>query len=95
MPTLGGMILDANFDAGGYQTFFLFVTALSFIGLIAAFINYQKVQCKPGVTSRFSTRLNRDRSKTLCPQLPAAIIITEICAYPISASLGIAAIQQV
>jgi sugar phosphate permease len=50
VPTLGGMILDANPGAGGYQNFFLFVTALSFIGLIAAFVVYRKVQCKPDVT---------------------------------------------
>jgi nitrate/nitrite transporter NarK len=47
VPTLGGMILDANPGAGGYQNFFLFVAALSFIGLIAAFVVYRKVQCKP------------------------------------------------
>jgi nitrate/nitrite transporter NarK len=47
VPTLGGMILDANPGAGGYQDFFLFITALSFIGLVAAFIVYRKVQCKP------------------------------------------------
>ena len=47
VPTLGGMILDANPGAGGYQNFFLFITALSFIGLVAAFIVYRKVQCKP------------------------------------------------
>ena len=49
MPTLGGMILDANPGAGGYQNLFLFVTALSFLGLIAAFVVYRKVQCKPAV----------------------------------------------
>jgi len=43
---LGGMILDANPGAGGYQNFFLFIAALSFIGLIAAFVVYRKVQCK-------------------------------------------------
>jgi hypothetical protein len=44
VPTLGGMILDANPGPGGYQDFFLFITVLSFIGLIAAFIVYRKVQ---------------------------------------------------
>jgi sugar phosphate permease len=47
VPTLGGMILDANPGAGGYQNFFLFIAALSSIGLIAAFVVYRKVQCKP------------------------------------------------
>jgi len=46
VPMLGGMILDANPGAGGYQNFFLFIAALSFIGLIAAFVVYRKVQCK-------------------------------------------------
>ena len=50
VPTLGGMILDANPGAGGYQNFFLFISALSFIGLIAAFVVYRKVQYKPDVT---------------------------------------------
>lgn len=49
VPTLGGMILDANPGAGGYQNFFLFITVLSFIGLIAAFIVYRKIQCNPNV----------------------------------------------
>lgn len=44
VPTLGGMILDANPGAGGYQNFFLFIATLSSIGLIAAFIVYRKVQ---------------------------------------------------
>jgi sugar phosphate permease len=47
VPTLGGMILDANPGAGGYQNFFLFIAVLSFIGLIAAFVVYRKLQCKP------------------------------------------------
>jgi len=47
VPTLGGMILDANPGAGGYQDFFLFISALSFTGLIAAFVVYRKVQRKP------------------------------------------------
>jgi sugar phosphate permease len=51
VPTLGGMILDANPGAGGYQDFFLFVTTLSFIGLIAAFVVYRKVQCNPDTKS--------------------------------------------
>jgi len=50
VPTLGGMILDANPGAAGYQDFFLFITVLSSIGLIAAFVVYRKVQCKPDVT---------------------------------------------
>ncbi len=52
IPTLGGMILDANPGAGGYQNFFLFIFALSFIGLIAAFVVYRKFQYKPDVTQQ-------------------------------------------
>jgi sugar phosphate permease len=47
VPTLGGMILDANPGAVGYQNFFLFISVLSFIGLIAAFVVYRKLQCIP------------------------------------------------
>ena len=47
MPIIGGMILDATPGAGGYQRYFLFVSALSFIGLIAAFIVYRKIQYNP------------------------------------------------
>jgi len=43
MPTLGGMILDANPGAVGYQYLFLFVSMLSFLGLIAAYIIYKKI----------------------------------------------------
>lgn len=56
VPTLGGMILDANPGAGGYQDFFLFITALSFIGLIAAFVVYRKVQCKPAAAQQEDSR---------------------------------------
>ena len=44
LPTLGGMILDAHPGAAGYQLYFLLITALSAIGLVAAFIVYRKVQ---------------------------------------------------
>jgi sugar phosphate permease len=47
VPTLGGMILDANPGAGGYQNFFLFIATLSLIGSIAAFVVYRKIQYKP------------------------------------------------
>jgi len=47
MPIIGGMILDATPGAGGYQKYFLFVSSLSFIGLIAAFIVYRKIQYNP------------------------------------------------
>jgi sugar phosphate permease len=49
VPTLGGMILDANPGAGGYQNFFLFIATLSLIGSIAAFVVYRKIQYKPGL----------------------------------------------
>ncbi len=44
IPTLGGMILDANPGAVGYQRFYLFISVLSVIGLVAAYIVYRKVQ---------------------------------------------------
>ena len=44
MPIIGGMILDANPGAGGYQTLFLVVTAFCFLGLIAAYVVYRKIQ---------------------------------------------------
>ena len=44
MPVLGGMILDASPGADGYQNLFLVTAALSFIGLIAAYIVYRKIQ---------------------------------------------------
>ncbi|MCP4271508.1 MAG: MFS transporter [Gammaproteobacteria bacterium] len=47
MPTLGGMILDANPGAVGYQYLFLFVSTLSFLGLIAAYVIYRKILKAP------------------------------------------------
>jgi len=44
LPALGGIILDANPGAVGYQYYFLLIAALSAIGLVAAFIVYRKVQ---------------------------------------------------
>ncbi len=44
MPILGGMILDANPGAVGYQNLFLFTAALSFVGLVAAYAVYRKIQ---------------------------------------------------
>lgn len=44
MPTLGGVILDTYPGTLGYQYLFLFVSFLSFLGLIAAYIIYRKIQ---------------------------------------------------
>jgi nitrate/nitrite transporter NarK len=44
LPVLGGMILDASPGADGYQNLFLFVAALSFLGLVAAYVTYRKIQ---------------------------------------------------
>jgi len=44
MPTLGGIILDAYPGTVGYQYLFLFVSFMSFLGLIVAFIIYRKTQ---------------------------------------------------
>jgi hypothetical protein len=52
LPALGGVILDANPGAHGYQYFFFLITALSCIGLVAAFIVYRRLQCGPGVAQR-------------------------------------------
>jgi len=52
LPALGGVILDANPGTRGYQYFFLLVTALCCIGLVAAFIVYRRLQCSPGADQR-------------------------------------------
>lgn len=44
LPVLGGMILDASPGADGYQNLFLFVAALNFLGLVAAYVTYRKLQ---------------------------------------------------
>ena len=44
MPVLGGMILDASPGADGYQNLFLVTAAFSFVGLVAAYIVYHKIQ---------------------------------------------------
>ena len=44
MPIVGGMILDASPGAEGYQNLFLVTAALSFLGLIAAYVVYRKIQ---------------------------------------------------
>jgi nitrate/nitrite transporter NarK len=52
LPALGGVILDGNPGTRGYQYFFFLITALSCIGLVAAFIVYRRLQCGPGVAQR-------------------------------------------
>ena len=47
MPTLGGMILDAYPGAVGYQYLFLLVSALCFLGLVAAYVICRKIQWAP------------------------------------------------
>jgi len=44
LPALAGVILDANPGAEGYQNLFLFISVLSFLGLIAAYVVYRKIQ---------------------------------------------------
>ncbi len=46
IPPLGGMILDASPGAVGYQNFFLFIAAICFVGLIAAYAVYVKIQAR-------------------------------------------------
>lgn len=44
LPAVAGMILDANPGAEGYQNLFLFIAALSFLGLMAAYVVYRKIR---------------------------------------------------
>jgi sugar phosphate permease len=44
IPPLAGIILDAYPGAQGYQTFFLLISGMSFLGLVAAYIAYRKIQ---------------------------------------------------
>jgi nitrate/nitrite transporter NarK len=44
VPPLAGIILDAYPGAQGYQIFFLLISALSFVGLVAAYITYRKIE---------------------------------------------------
>ena len=44
VPPLAGIILDAYPGAEGYQRFFLLISALSFLGLVAAYITYRKIE---------------------------------------------------
>ena len=52
IPTIGGMILDANPGPLGYQYLFLFVAGISFVGLIASFFVYRKLQSEPAAQNR-------------------------------------------
>lgn len=45
VPPVAGMILDAYPGVDGYQIFFSLVSGMSFIGLIAAYFVYRKIQC--------------------------------------------------
>jgi sugar phosphate permease len=44
MPVLGGVILDASPGAAGYQNLFLVIASMSFLGLVAAYVVYRKIQ---------------------------------------------------
>ena len=44
VPTVAGIFLDAYPGAEGYQTLFLFVGGLSFLGLMAAYGAYRRIQ---------------------------------------------------
>ena len=52
LPTLGGMILDADPGAGGYQNLFLLIGALNFLGLVAAYAAHRKIQVSRVVSAR-------------------------------------------
>ena len=45
VPALAGMVLDAYPGAEGYQTLFLLIGGMSFLGLMAAYGAYRKIQC--------------------------------------------------
>jgi MFS transporter, GlpU family, inner membrane protein len=47
IPTLSGMILDASPGPRGYQNLYLMITALSAIGMAAAYIVHRKVRPPP------------------------------------------------
>ena len=47
VPVLAGVVLDAYPGAGGYQTLFLLIGGLSFLGLVAAYVAYRKIQFGP------------------------------------------------
>lgn len=47
MPLIGGITLDATPGARGYQNYFLIVSILSFIGLIASYMVYRMIQASP------------------------------------------------
>jgi nitrate/nitrite transporter NarK len=51
MPTLAGITLDANPGPDGYQDYFLFVTAFSFIGLIASYAVYRRIHRNQATSS--------------------------------------------
>ena len=52
LPTLGGMILDANPGAPGYQNLFLLVAAMSSLGLIAAYVTYRRLHMARTIGAR-------------------------------------------
>ncbi len=45
VPALAGIVLDAYPGAEGYQTLFLLIGGMSFLGLMAAYGAYRKIQC--------------------------------------------------
>ncbi len=51
LPMLGGMILDTSPGAAGYQNLFLFVAALNFLGLVAAYVAYRTIQVDRAVAA--------------------------------------------
>jgi len=45
VPAVAGMVLDAYPGAEGYQTLFLLIGGMSFLGLMAAYGAYRRIQC--------------------------------------------------
>lgn len=50
-PVLAGMLLDAYPGATGFQIYFLITAGLSFVGLMAAYSVYRKVQRDPAYST--------------------------------------------
>ena len=50
-PVLAGMLLDAYPGATGFQIYFLIIGGLSFVGLMAAYSVYRKVQRDPAYST--------------------------------------------
>ena len=44
VPPIAGMILDAHPGAAGYQIFYLLISGICFVGLMAAYVTYRRIR---------------------------------------------------